>query len=335
VALTPLSKIQDPEPGQPQQLLFSANGRRLLLRLLDGSAAAHPIPNSPRATVGRPRRFSPPVGERLVALGWDKGLWALTWHEAEGLRLFGPTGDSWRVAPPVGVRFVPPAAAAPMGPLQRAERPSGVALVFSDAVGTLFALRTSPRLLEMEGVALKVVAFAARPALCFVQDDAPDGGPLASYRRFVQEPNALSLPLPGPGALAAFYGSGVMAVRSRGERWQILAGALVPLLEIAPPAGGEVVGVARGAGKLEDATGLVVLEEDRRTLSLVGRRGSPQKLVTAPAEILQACAGPGLGDVAFLTVRGEVEVLSVRHGAAVLRLAPGSAPGVTLDGGSP
>src|SRR6185295_2926367 len=56
--------------GQPRGVRFSADGRQLLVELADGSALRWPIPNSPRDQPGTPRRWQPPEGRTVVAIGF-------------------------------------------------------------------------------------------------------------------------------------------------------------------------------------------------------------------------------------------------------------------------
>jgi hypothetical protein len=51
---------------------FSADGRQLLVELTDGSALRWPIPNSPRDKPGTPRRWQPPAGRSVVAIGFGQ-----------------------------------------------------------------------------------------------------------------------------------------------------------------------------------------------------------------------------------------------------------------------
>lgn len=56
--------------GPPRGARFSADGRQLLVELADGSALRWPIPNSPRDRPGTPRRWQPPAGRSVVAIGF-------------------------------------------------------------------------------------------------------------------------------------------------------------------------------------------------------------------------------------------------------------------------
>lgn len=82
--------VVDPAASPVRALCFSADGQRLLLAHADGSVAAQALPQSPRATTPKPRRFFPVRDEELAAVGWrrDGGLIAVTLRERT-LRVYG------------------------------------------------------------------------------------------------------------------------------------------------------------------------------------------------------------------------------------------------------
>ena len=64
-------------------LRFSADGLRLMMAYENGDVAAQVVPNSPRDTVPRFKRFIPPQGEHVVGMGWRRpaGLLVVTRRE--------------------------------------------------------------------------------------------------------------------------------------------------------------------------------------------------------------------------------------------------------------
>jgi hypothetical protein len=56
--------------SRARDVRFSADGRQLLIELADRSALRWPIPNSPRDKPGTPRRWHPPAGRAVVAIGF-------------------------------------------------------------------------------------------------------------------------------------------------------------------------------------------------------------------------------------------------------------------------
>jgi len=71
--------------------------------------------------------------------------------------------------------------------------------------------------------------------------------------------------------------------------------------------------------------GLVVLEDDKRTISLLGRNWS-HVLPRAASEIEHVSVSPAAPHIAYSTVQGEVVVYSVEHEALLLNLAPVDEP---------
>ena len=60
-------------PAHPvSNLVFSADGRRVLVRLEDGSLAAAFAPTSGRATPSRPTLFRPDPDHRVIGAGWSR-----------------------------------------------------------------------------------------------------------------------------------------------------------------------------------------------------------------------------------------------------------------------
>lgn len=58
--------------GKATEVRFAPGARRLIIRLDDGSYETWPLPSSPRDKVGAPRRWSPPKGYSVVAVGIGK-----------------------------------------------------------------------------------------------------------------------------------------------------------------------------------------------------------------------------------------------------------------------
>ena len=85
---------------------------------------------------------------------------------------------------------------------------------------------------------------------------------------------------------------------------------------LTPFTGTRVLGVARDAQRGEP--GLLLLDEDRRTLLLAGLSWT-RKLPPAAAEIAHAAASAAAPHVAYTTVTGEVVVYSLDHDAPLVR----------------
>ena len=322
------------DPARPVQLLHSANGRRLLLWLADGSVAAHPIPNSPRAPVGKARRFQPSSRQRVVAMGWSSRLLVVTWSEEHGLWIHGARTHVFRVQG-LHETFTPPRPGDPISPCHAVVRGGKSQVVFTDGAGRLYAVAAD------NGDKFEVMAVGARAFASthldfsyvhWVRDEAWPGG---GGEHLVQEVGGSghgdSMPLTGASPLELHLSPRVLAVRQTDSRWKVLSGSTATEQEV--PGGIRVVGVASALRWGHDA--LLCLGEDRRSLALLSVTGGGRKLCVAEQEIVQVSVNPDWKMLGYLTVRGEVLVYSVSHGATVLRLTPGAAPGYRVDGGRP
>jgi hypothetical protein len=69
--------------------------------------------------------------------------------------------------------------------------------------------------------------------------------------------------------------------------------------------------------------GLLLLDDDRRTLVLAGLSWT-RKLAPAAAEIVYAAASPAGPHVAYVTAGGEIVVASLDHETPLVRLLPES-----------
>jgi hypothetical protein len=117
----------------------------------------------------------------------------------------------------------------------------------------------------------------------------------------------------GDGSFAACFGTidRLLAVQQRGEAWSIPPrGGIGPAIELKPPAGVRVVGVTQKSSVSEPE--LIVLEPDRRTLSLVGR-GTSRSLPSASAPIAEVATSHGRYTLAYATEEGEVVIHSFVH----------------------
>jgi hypothetical protein len=131
--------------------------------------------------------------------------------------------------------------------------------------------------------------------------------------------------LEGP-AESAFFGFGgklghrdygLIAVEHPDGSWEILGARGRSFLT--PFAGTQVQGIVRDAQRGEP--GLLLLDEDRRTLVVAGL-GWTRRLAPAAAEIVHAAASASRPHVAYVTSSGEVVVLSLDHDAPLVRLIP-------------
>jgi hypothetical protein len=317
----------DPRLRPTSNLVFSANGTKLFARAAGGGLVAFPIPNSPRAEVGPPRGYDPAPGKLPVAVGMTRkrtlaaicrigGMVLHQLHRSGGTSIFAG------YEPEPGLPdFVAPDPAAPP-PLQPILGGSSHLWV-RDAAGQLFQLGGP----QPEGFGrLKYLttasaAFVAGGVLTFVQ---PAGRSPAVITRLIGDRYETVARIEGPGQRASIGFGGafsdaeraLIAVETESEgSWQILGRHGTWFLT--PFAGTQVVGVGRDAQ--QTSPGLLLLEEDWRTLVLAGRNWS-RKIVTASSEIEHVAVHPGSPAFAYATAAGEVVVGSLDHDSPLFRL---------------
>ncbi|WP_375768591.1 hypothetical protein NR798_44085 [Archangium gephyra] len=338
--------VLDVGTGPVRSIHFSADGLRLMVAYADGSVAAQVLPLSPRDTVPKPKRFLPPGGGRVVAMGWRRsgGLLVVTWHKAmAALRVHGalrghPAGltiphGAWPTA-----LELPLAVGHPVLALSMVREGQELPLVL-DNTRTLHPLaseeRPSPPLLF--GVSALV---ERRGGLFFVDRDREEDRATAAPRTGYLMPKAFdgrtqTLPVEGTGV--AYFGPAKdssrqtpgppLAVRHRPGQWWVARdhsneqeSAMVSVAE-----GLRVVGVY--CWPLDRPwLGLVVLGADERTFYRLTPDGASEFLVTAPARVVSSAVSPAMPLLVWLTETGEVGAWSFQHQALVYRAVPGGQP---------
>jgi hypothetical protein len=322
--------------GGATHLLFAPSGRRLFAQQPDGKVIVYGVPNSPRAGAGTPKVRAAPAGARIIAAGWcQRRPLFVSWDpEAEQLTVQGLPGKSSvvrkRLARDTSLR--PPTPGDRLAPCFAINRqpthPNGV--VFLDSNGGLFWVSEDVEEVLRLGASTTAAALV-QDALVYVQGALPDPerDDLAPRRiRRLREgvPAPLAVDLSGDGDLSAFFGFGehpdvgLLAVRCRADRWRVIHA--LGMLDLIPPRGTTVVGVAMAKA---EAPALVVLEENRRVLSLLGMNECTS-LPPASTEIAHACASSTGPEVAYVTLGGEVVVYSLSYRAVIMRALPGRLP---------
>lgn len=320
-------------------LFFSGNGTKLFSRGMEGGVVAYPIPNSPRAEAGEPRVFDPIPGELPIAAGLagkniylvtgeeDGGVTLHTFHKRGGHAL--ATHHSPMPVLPRALRLAPPESGRPSAPLHSLLF-AGRRIWLRDSQGTLFHLfhhaSGQPVVVPARTVTAAVVSAGA---LCFVEPAQAENP--ARLARFVGDrPAETLLELPGPGRRAHFgFGGriadpnyGLLAVELEQEgTWEIFCkgGDRDSSWFLTPFAGTQVVGVGRDAQRSEP--GLLLLEDDWRTLILAGRSWS-RKVATAAAEIEHVALQQNAPRFAWSTVSGELAIGSLDQEGPFFRLLP-------------
>jgi hypothetical protein len=311
-------------------LVFSANGTKLFARAGGGGLAAFSVPNSPRAEAGAPHRYDPVPGEPPVAVGVQrKRAFVATLQEGgmvlhELHRKGGTTLLAYYAPDPEGPGFLGPAPGSP-APLQPVLG-TGSRRWVRDASGLLFQMSgMTAHETRLRPLARASAANVTAGALFFVEP-ASDENPARVIRLIGDREPEVLIELRGPGR-RAFFGfsgqvvsqvdAGLLAVEQEDEgSWQIFCGPGNWFLR--PFTGTQVIGAAHDPQQA-DSPGLLLLDEDWRTLVLAGRNWS-RKVATATAEIEHVTVHQASRLFAYSTAAGEITVGSFGHERPLLRL---------------
>lgn len=311
-------------------LIFSTSGHKLLALSHDGALICYPIPNSPQAGIGKPRLLRPRMPGTIIAAGRARKVTValLADRSVERLHLECLAGSHARI--PDGPIPVPPDftwgsdADAALGMLHG---------VWPDSEVTFFA-HAQELLLRFKKnksgdkttdiIASRVEAVAIAPVQWPVY--AAHGEQEWVKAALVPHPASMRVVRPGAGrhAYGGFGGAtagqnwGLLGLEMADGTWNVESGETV--WQLTPPAGAEVFGVT-GPLTYGESPGIVVLEADRRTISVRGLNWSHQ-LPEASAEIEHTAVSTVAAQIAYATVRGEVVVYSLPHTAVLYRLTP-------------
>lgn len=245
VVAPPAPALRVGTPAPVSNLVFAANGTKLFARAGTGEIVAFPVPNSPHATVGRPKRYRPRDGGVVAAAGWiARGLAMLTIHEGELVvehtTTRGPPLLRRRILIPHDVEIAAPQPTDPLSLLvfderrgaeiffadaRRAlfqvgrDRTSDVNLHFADATGPAFVRRIAYDVAAL-AVAAGSLAFVGRGStLPHEPDELPEpldpqtmirqvgGSWHLVHHETTAAPRSVAVWLPGGGAFAARFGS--------------------------------------------------------------------------------------------------------------------------------
>lgn len=318
--------------GRFRSFFFSADGTRLVFVRMDGSVAAQPIPHSARATTPKPRRFHPPAGHQLVAVGWRRngGLLVLI-RDDKVLWIHGSLKSAQGGGKPRGIPYLGYEGLLPDAP--PANHPPGLAtaiieggrerIVVRDSEGRLF-------IVSQQGPALvshrtSVLAEVNRKPV-FVMTPQEGSSMEGVWLGILEDHQQRHLPL-GPGEGDAFFGyspsmghpeGGLLAMRTRPGTWQVPLAKSNVLINV--PVGSRVVGVATLARESPHPA-LVLLGPDKRTFTLLTDKEA-QVVARASDEVVHAAASHGLPVLTWLTVKGEFLVWSLPQQVALYRAAP-------------
>jgi hypothetical protein len=327
-AEAPAPRKVAPGAAPASNLVFSGNGTKLFARGRDGEILAIPVPNSPRAVPGRVRRYDIGQRTRVVAAGLAGRAVAVVTAQEGGvvLHLTHKRDDSafYQITfpeDPARSAGFQPVAGDRLQPLFQVRS----RLLVLDGEGGLFRFQDAGGERSLLRLAPRTVAAVTFPAhVAWVEPASPgrsariciSGGSSPSEVRDLE----------GFSADEAFFGCGgglahphygLVAVRRDERTWTIFFrdGST----ELTPFAGSRVVGVGRVPGR--EGAGLLLLEEDRRTLALTGPSGT-RKLPPVSSEIVHVAASHATPTIAYSTAEGEVAIYSLKRNAVLARLVP-------------
>lgn len=349
--ITPPPRRQTSAQAPVSNLIFAVNGTKLFARSKSGDIIAYPVPNSPRDPGGRPKRYRPRDGGVVAAVGWvRRGIATLVVRDDalvfEHTSTRGPALLDRVIPRPPDLRIEAPQPADPLAPLYFREG-SRDEVFFLDARRALYRIQAAPANQRDAApavalVASEVSALAASPTeIVFIGRDTDRDPPATTPRLGVQTVPPDTLPeldrawhlvylaadrirpggieiLLGDGTFEAFVGRDHVAVQQQGSTWFVRDRETAPTLLEAPPTA-RVVGVHRPASG--NAPELVVLGEDRRTLSLHGK-SQGRSLPAASGPILHVAINAWRAQLAYATVSGEVVIHSLYEPTPLARFAP-------------
>jgi hypothetical protein len=326
-------------------LVFSSNGAFLFARGAKGGIIAYPVPNSPRASTGKPKFYYPRNGKTVAAVGRLGKANAFLTVQGEYVHFeyvnkrsasvvegrYKSVYDKIFFAPPATTDLLQPCFRLLLEPYERS------AVMAVDASGLLFQLRAakdSPKVIgSVVGSAWLVAShvLAVAPVYSRIVYVGRDN-PLQNWQVVSMGNDVSRRDLPIQGAIGkAFFGYGgslthptygFLAVEKDEWTWVILSAEGETYHP--RPEGTRVIGLScilpqDRRHKPEPA--LILLEDDQRTLTMRGVTQS-LRLHTAPAPIEHITASTTAPYVAYSTVAGEVVVYSIYYKSRLCNFVP-------------
>lgn len=330
-------------PGS--NLLFDLSGVKLLARArYGGGVISYPVPNSPRAGVGRPRAMASRYASTIAAAGrFNRSTVLATSRDGSTVELYVAQG---RLADLVGVYgvvdgvpFAPPATTAPLElvvPDPECDAKAPGALVI-DAARNLFRLSRSESSRYECGELRVGTATRIGSHVCLLSRHYtrtfyvgwPPGHEAPAIVLLGQTVSIVPLPFqgivtgayaanpgkfdhPAFGVVAAQYPNGRLGIFSAQEPW-----------EITLPNGARAMGVV--SASYDSPPAILAVGPDQHSLVLYRQDGGEECLALSDRAILQATASQAAARIAYVLDTGEIVVYSMPHKAELCRFHLGKA----------
>jgi hypothetical protein len=323
-------------PGS--NLLFDVSGNKIFVRSATWGVTAFNVPNSPRASTGRPKNYRTRRWEPVVAVGKIGRSVALISAQDHFIKFeFCRQGEKKALNGYYTVYNNKIFYSSPVdnGPalMPCFLLPWGIEAAVLDAAGSLFrlaALQTGADLISGKNVigmayliATDVLAVTVlNSRLVYVGKESPG---TSLHIVSVGQTDVQRMPIPFAGtASRAFFGPrtdlaherfGLLALEQNEFQWVVISATGETVL--VRPHGAKVVGVLADS-KRGGGPGLVALENDRRTLTLNGRSWR-RTILQADAPIDRVAVSTFWPYVAYSTVAGEIVIYSLAHGQNLCR----------------
>ncbi len=315
------------------QVMFVDHGNRVVLNLADGRLVMYSVPGSPRADTGSPiyRRAS---GQIVAAQGGGRRC-LMTLELVRGVLRASNIPHGKYLALTTNAAHNPHfhLESRPLRPFYLSDSRGEQCILLMDDDRSLFRLRWQGGRVECERLAQGVLenAFTAKQVYAVLEP-----GRRICRLRQMDSSEQLEVELHDPSQAEIFFSNngwdprherpGEFALHvGRGE-WHIYeAGGHHSILH--PPPRSQVIGTLRvprqgqrQGQRPPEALCLAVIEEDRRTISILHRQYN-YSLPRAEAPISHATVSTFGEGIAYLTAAGALTVFSLRAGQPVLRVA--------------
>jgi hypothetical protein len=327
-------------------LVFASNGATLFVRAANGGVISYPVPNSPRARIGRPKLYRPRDGKTVAAVGRLGRANAVITAQDDLVHFEYVSKRSSQITEGnyksiyEKIAFTPPDVSGSLQPCFRLllEPYAKSEVLAVDAHGLLFQLRQSKPSDKLEPgvigsawlVASEVLAIApVYSRIVYVGCDNSK----SKWRIVSMSNDVFQIDLPfeeiptkaffGYGGALTHQTFGFLALEKNEWTWVIISAGGETYHP--RPEGTRVVGVTYI--KPQDNTqrnepALLLLEADKRTLTLRGITRS-LRVHTAPAPIEHLTTSTNAPYVAYSTIEGEVVVYSLHYENKLCHFAAG------------